>query len=56
MSIKITTPDYDEFYEFDSELDCKHFLISCIDDDTYHSTAYSINELLAQQNEYILYD
>lgn len=52
-TIKLTTPEYDEFYEFDTVYEAKCFLFGGMDiDDCDHD--YSLKKIISLQDEYIL--
>jgi len=53
--IKLTTPDYDEFYSFDTEQEAKYFLFGGTEIDDCDNSL-SFQEVLAKQSEYILDD
>lgn len=53
--IKLTTPDYDEFYSFSTEQEAKHFLFGAADIDDCDNSL-SLDEVLAKQSEYIIDD
>lgn len=53
--IKLTTPEYDEFYSFRTEQEAKHFLFGGMDIDDCDDSL-SFEEVLAKQSEYIIYN